>query len=291
MRTKRDSGGADLRAAVAALALLTAGCSSLISSAASGLADNLSTAILNQPDPATVRDGAPSYLLLLDSFVESDPRDADILEAAASLYTAYGAIFAEDEARAKRLTSRALDYGERALCARHAPACDWDALEFDAFTEALDALGADDAGALYTYSLSWLAWIRAHADDWNAFADLPAVEATLKRVQTLDPTLEAVSVNLYLGVLNTLRPPALGGKPEVGREYFERAIELSDGRDLGVKVEFARQYARLLYDRELHDRLLNEVVAADPEARDLTLMNVLAQEQAHELLAAADDYF
>jgi hypothetical protein len=47
----------------------------------------------------------------------------------------------------------------------------------------------------------------------------------------------------------------------------------------------------LLYDRELHDQLLNEVVAADPNEYGLTLSNILAQEDAAKLLEEADDYF
>ena len=78
---------------------------------------------------------------------------------------------------------------------------------------------------------------------------------------------------------------------EKGRAYFERAIELTEGKDLSAKVEFARGYARTIYERELHDRLLNEVMAADPEVPGLTLSNVLAQRDAAELLASADDYF
>ena len=56
-------------------------------------------------------------------------------------------------------------------------------------------------------------------------------------------------------------------------------------------MEFARGYARLLYERELHDELLNEVLAADPNVRGFTLTNVMAQEDAVKLLASADDYF
>ena len=94
-----------------------------------------------------------------------------------------------------------------------------------------------------------------------------------------------------MGILLTLRPPALGGKPDEARDHFERAIELSGGRDLTAKVEYARSYARLLYERKLHDRLLNEVLAADPYADGLTLGNVLAKDDALALLAEADDYF
>ena len=83
----------------------------------------------------------------------------------------------------------------------------------------------------------------------------------------------------------------MGGKPELGREHFEKAILLSDGKNLTVKVLYARQYARLVFKRELFDRLLQEVTSADPVAADLTLMNILAQQQAKQLLAETNDYF
>lgn len=96
---------------------------------------------------------------------------------------------------------------------------------------------------------------------------------------------------MYLGIILTLRPPALGGKPEEARIHFEQAIALSGGRDLSAKIEFAKGYAKLLYERELHDRLVSEVLDASPYAERLTLTNVLAQEEALRLRAAADDYF
>ena len=77
--------------------------------------------------------------------------------------------------------------------------------------------------------------------------------------------------------------PAVGGRPALGRTHFERAIELSGGRHLLAKVLFAEHYARLVFDRELHDQLLTEVLAADIEAEGLTLMNAIAREQAPRL--------
>ena len=94
-----------------------------------------------------------------------------------------------------------------------------------------------------------------------------------------------------MGILHSLRPPALGGRTEKAREYFERAVELSEGRDLTIKVNFARYYARMVYDRDLHDRILGEVLEQDPGVPDLVLMNVLAKEQAEKLLKSAESYF
>ena len=267
------------------------GCATMVASAGSGLAGNLNAAIMNQDDPPLVRDGAPAYLLMLDSFVEGAPENVAVLSAAAELYSAYGVVFVDDPARARKLTTRGRAYGRRALCAAEEAACgSWD-LPFEEFVQTLQQVNAKQTAALYTFGLSWLAWIQAHSDDYSALAKLPQVKAVLQRVQQLDRAYEEANIEHFLGVLNTIRPPALGGDFEAGLAHFGRALEVSGGRDLGIKVDYARYYARTLYDRDLHDRLLDEVLAADPVQPGLTLFNTLAQEEAQELLATADDYY
>jgi len=278
-----------LLAAVVCTAL--AGCASLVSSAASGFADRLSLAILNQDDPETVKAAMPSYMVLLDSLVEGSPNDPDILAAAATLYASYGAVFADEPLRAKRLTRRARDYAQRALCAEYAEACNWRELNYDDFVASVSNVDADEAELLYTYGFATLAYLRAHSDDWNSLAELPQAQALFEHYLEVAGTGVNEATYVYMGILHTLRPPALGGKPELAREHFERAIALSGGRDLSAKVEFAKGYARLLYERELHDELLTSVLAADPYADGLTLSNVLAQQEAAQLMLDADDYF
>lgn len=266
-------------------------CAIVVSNAATGLAENLSTAILNQDDPEIVRAGAPSYLLLLDSFVEGSPEDPDILAAGATLYATYGAVFADDEVRASRLTSRARRYALKALCETHAPACDWPDASYDEFVATLHGIGSKKAEYLYTYGFASLAYLQAHSSDMNSLAELPQIEALFEHYLDISSDEVNSSVFTYMGILLTLRPPALGGEPERAREYFEKAIAATDGKDLSAKVEFARGYAKLLYERELHDRLLKEVIAADPYQDGFTLSNFLAQEDAVLLLAEADEYF
>lgn len=277
--------------ALLSLALSLGGCASLVSSAAGGMADRLGAAILNQDDPETVRDGAPAFLLMLDSFVQGTPDDSAMLRAASELYAAYGTLFVDDVDRAQRLTTRARDYGRRALCADHALACDIWNRPYPEFTLGLQGLEPNDTQSAYVAALSWLAYIRAHRADFSALAELPHVEALLLRIQALDPQFKPASVTHLLGVMNTLRPPALGGRFEEGRAYYERAIAESDGRNLAIKVDFARYYARTLYDRELHDALLSGVLAADPHHEGLTLLNTIAQRDARALLESGDEYF
>ncbi len=270
---------------------LLSGCASLVSNAASGLADSLSSGILNNDDPETVRDGMPSYMIMMDGFVHDNPDNPAMLGAAANLYASFGAVFVDDPARASRITSRGREYALRGICIEYAPACDWRELTYDEFVATLDGLEARHADAAYLYSFATLAYLRAHSSDWNSLAELPQAEALVKRYLELSGDSAKSAAHMYLGVILTLRPPALGGKPEEARVHFEKAIEMSDGRDLSAKVEFARGYAKLLYDRELHDRLVVEVLESDPYADGLTLTNVLAQQEALLLQANANDYF
>lgn len=270
------------------LVLAVAGCAAM---ASHRLAGQLGQAILNQDDPATVRAGAPAYLLLLDGLIEDSPNDPALLTAGARLYGAYASAFVEEPERARRLSARARDYARRALCLGHAELCAKDQGRYDEFAPALVSLTRADVPLVYTYAAAWAGWIEARRGDWTAVADLPKVEALMRRVAALDETFERGRAHLYLGVMRTQLPPALGGRPEDGRVHFERAIALSHDRDLVAKVEFAERYARLMFDRALHDRLLDEVVRADPKEPGLTLSNILAQERARRLLATAAEYF
>jgi len=267
------------------------GCATILTSATEQMARNLTAAVLNQTDPETVRQGAPAYLLLVDSLIEGDPENSAVLQAGARLYVAYAAAFVADPERARLLTARAMDYAERALCRDLAAACTQDARRADAFAAALAHATLAEVPVLYTWGLARAAWIQARGGDWEAIAELPKVEAAMQRVVALDEGYERGAAHSFLGVLATLRPQALGGRPDEGRRHFERAIELSGGADLMARVRYAKHYARLVFDRPLHDRLLKEVLAAETVKPGLTLSNTLAKEQARQLLADADNYF
>ena len=267
------------------------GCQSFANRATARMAENISAAVLDQEDVLIVRDGGPAYLIALDGLIQGDPDNSMLLLAGARLYAAYAAAFVEDPARAVRLTERAMGYGEHALCIERAALCGVRGMSFDEFEAALSTTGTTAIGALYGLGSAWATWVQANSADWNAIADIPKVQALMERVVALDSGYQAGSAHLYLGVLYTLRPESMGGQPDLGRAHFESAIEFSRGRNLTAKMLFARQYARLVFDRPLHDRLLLEVVESDPNAAGFTLGNVLAQDEARALLVEADDYF
>ena len=267
-------------------------CAPIVSNITDNLARNLSDAVLNQEDPKIVRDGAPAYLLLLDSLVAGNPENPVILSSASDLYASYSAIFVNDANRSKILSERALKYSKKALCISYEDSCNWDDYSFDDFNLSLDDFDMKYSDLLLTYSTSYLVYIRSHSNDWNAIARLPYIESALEYYVEKNPETENIdSVYTYLGILSTLLPPALGGDYEKGKRYFENAIEFSGDQNLSAKVEYALSYARPLYDRELHDKLLQEVISSNPVKKNYTLLNVIAKEQASAMLEDADEYF
>ena len=274
---------------IALLALC--GCASMVSSATSKMADNITLAIQNQDDPQTVRDGAPAYLLLIDGLIEGDPESVDLLVAGTRLYGSYTSAFVDDEPRAQRLADKSLGFAKRALCLEVVTVCENTGAKLDQFTQSLESTSGDDLKVLYAYAVAWASWIQVNSADWNAVADLGKVAALFEHILLLDESFDDGGAHLYLGVIKTLLPAALGGKPEVARAHFERAHELSGGNNLMVNVLMARNYARNVYDQELHDQLLNDVLAAETEYPGLTLVNTLAKIEADRLLAESPDFF
>lgn len=271
--------------------LLSSGCATLASNMATSFGNNLTGAILNQDDPELVRAGMPAYILLLDSFLQGNPDSPALLSSAASMYASYGAVFADDELRASRLTTRARNYGLRAMCGIYADACGWRSMRYKEFVVSLQGVTKKHSDVLYVYGFATLAFLRAHSSDLNSLAEVPHAEALFEHYFKIDGESANGAAHTYYASVLTLRPPALGGDFDKAQYHFERAIEISHGRDLGAKVAYARDYARQLYIRDLHDRLLNEVLQADPYADGLTLTNVMAQDEAKTLLDEAEDYF
>lgn len=255
-----------------------------------GYTKNFSETLADSDDPDTVRAALPAYLLMVDALLK-DSDSPGLFWSGAKLSGTYASQFSANDQQKVRLANKAWGYARQAACLEDD---DWCGIA-DKSQQELETLLAntdeDDVAMLYNFGSSWATWLEANSADWNAVAQLGRINLIMHRVVELDEGYEQGSAHLYLGVLATLIPEAIGGKPEEGRKHYERAIELSKGQNLMAKVLFAERYARLVFNRELHDQLLNEVLAANSQVAGLTLANTLAQAKAKTLLASAPDYF
>jgi hypothetical protein len=266
-------------------------CSTITYTVSEDIAHSLSSGIANQSDIELVKTGIPSFVLLLDGMIAENPDSPELYLAGAKLYSTYAGFVYDDPQRAQVLSRTAFNYSKKTLCLANVDWCDADKRPIDKYRTFLTGISVDDLEMTYVFGVTWANYIDSHSSDWNAVADLPKVKATMQRVLEFDETFEKGGAHLYLGVLETVVPPALGGKPGIAKAHFERVLEITKGRNLMAKVLYAERYARPLFDRELHDRLLYEVVEQDPQEPGLTLINIIAQKKAKQLLESADEFF
>ena len=273
------------------------------------LADALSEAggtYASDDDPDLIRDALPFSLKLIEALLEETPRHRGLLEAAASGFTQYAYAFVQQDAdemedrdsarasalraRARRLYLRARGYGLRGLETGH-----------DRFEEALRREPAaavsritdiEDVPLLYwTAAASGLA-IALSKDDPDMIADVPVVEALIRRALALDETYDGGAIHEFLINLEGSKPDAMGGSLERARLHYQRAVELSKGRRAQPFVTFAEVVSVRNQDRagfvSLLERALEIDVNATPEWR---LANLVMQRRARWLLGRADLLF
>ena len=267
-----------------------AACSTLTSSLTGGFSKDLSSAVLDSDDPDTVGQALPSYLLTVDALLK-DSESADLFWTGAKLNSSYASQFVINTQQKQRLTDKAWKYAQQAACYEDERWCSVATMSQTDLETLLKQMEVEQVPAMFNLGSVWAGWLEANSGDWNAVAQLGKIQLLMTRVVELDENYELASAHIYLGVLATLIPAALGGKPEEGKQHFEHAIQLSKGRNLMAGVLYAERYARLMFDRELHDRLLQEVIAAEKTEQGWTLANTMAQQKAQQLLQSADDYF
>lgn len=281
-----------LRLTLAAYFILAlTGCSMLIDKQVTKFSNNLSDAITNFEDPETVANAIPTLLIVLESAARGEDASGQLKLSAAQMYGAYSGAFVSDTNRQQVLSQRGFEHALVGSCKVDKRWCGIVEKNNEEFAQFVKQLTVKDVATTYAFANAWLNYIQAHSDNWNVVAQLSRAQSLLEVVVKYNEAYDNAGAHLYLGAIATALPPAIGGKPEVGQYHFERAIELTEGKNLAVKVEYARRYARTMFDQELHHQLLTEVMAADTQVPGMTLMNAWAKQQAQELLASESDYF
>jgi predicted anti-sigma-YlaC factor YlaD len=265
-------------------------------------------AMAQDDDPELVRDAVPFALKTMEGLLEQKPCHEGLLLSLASGFTQYGFAFVASDAdaadmkgdlaaaragrdRSRRLFLRARDYGLRGLDAR-VEGISKGLRPGPELAKSLQELGKKEVPLLYWTAASWSLAISAGKGDMALVADLPVPIAMMERALALDEGWGEGALHEYFLVLDPGRSASEGGGVEKAKQHYERALALSKNRKLGPHVSYAEGVLVKAQDREAFTKLLEQVLAADPNA-DLPhrLENVLAQRRARLLLDHADDLF
>ena len=256
------------------------------------LLEDVAMASNKQSDLRLIREGMPSYLMLIDGMVEAVPENKKLLITAAQSYASYASAFIQDEDKAYAVTlfAKARSYALRAL--------EQNGFEnpvsrgFDDFESGLQKMDKKDVTYLFWAASCWGSWISVNRGSMAAMAELPRVIALMKRVLALDEAFYYGGAHLFMGILEASKPRIAGGDLNLARDHFLKAIELGEGKFLMAKVYFADYYAKKAFDRELFIATLEDVLRTPANIEvELTLLNSVAQNKARKMIAEADDYF
>ncbi|MFO0653333.1 MAG: TRAP transporter TatT component family protein [Polyangiales bacterium] len=257
-------------------------------------------------------ESAPANLVTMESVWRVSQENEDVLVELVQGYAAYGYAFMEDRMerahaadddiaeqryrqRAQAAYRRAKGFGLRLLAARHAV----DGGPEARLREGLPAWRAylrrfddrEDVPALFWTANAWASLIGLSVDDTEALLDLPFAVALAERARDLDPDYAHGAVHAFFGVYHASTPQAAGGRPDLARAAFERALGLSNRHYLTWQVLEARTYAVMVQDRALYRRLLQEVLDAGDVMPEERLSNLVAKRRAERYLAEIDTVF
>lgn len=261
-------------------------------------------AFARDDDPELVRDAAPFALKAMESLLASAPDHKGLLTALCKGFTQYAVAFVRQDAeeardpaarragmeRTRRLLLRAREYGVRGLSVgREGFAA---ALSVDSAGAAARVV-AEDVPLLYWTGAAWSLAVSTSPDDPSLLADLPRIEALMRRALALDEGYDDGAVHEFFVAFEGGRPEAMGGSVERARHHMERAMALSGGRKVSPLVAFAETVSVRTQDRKEFLDLLDRALAFDARsaAPERRMGNLVSQRRARWMKGRVDELF
>ncbi len=235
--------------------------------------------------------GAPAYLLMIDSMLVSSPQNSGLLMVGTQSYSAYATALEEcddaDDQRIPPIADQAKRYG---LLLLHDYLPSATGQDYQALDHELADLCKSDVPDVFWGTFGWLTWVKNQKGSPEAIADIVVIEKIMTRLLELDESYQGGSIHLFFGAYYAAKPAMLGGRPDLSKMHFERALAISKRRFLLTQITYAETLAKATMDQQLYDELLNEVLAfALDSAPEFGLSNQIAVSKAKRLLN--ENYF
>lgn len=257
-------------------------CSSLINSV---FIEPSVSNLQKQTDIHLVCEGGPSYLLMIDSLIDGDPDNSELLTLGAKAYSGYLTALTEcgrSRARLQAIAAKARLYGVKRL-AKRLPVKPKEPLE--SLDQTLTTLSVSEVEPLFWSTAAWTSWVFQQQGSPASMADLVKIEKIMLRLVELDESFGNGAMHLILGSYYGAKPKMIGGKPQLAADYFERGLVISKRQYLPLHVAYAQTYCRMTLNRNLHDNLLREVIDFKlHKAPEHALANQVAKIKAKKLM-------
>ena len=251
----------------------------------------LSDSLYSQKDIKLVEDGAPSFLLLVESLIYSNPTNKNWLLTGIQLFSAYSNAFVKDKERKTIFQDKTKDWALK-LLRTYPKFKQTENGDFDKYNKWVETINERDVPYVFWAANAWIMWIIAHSDSIEAIMELPKAKAIIDRIYKIKPDYYYGAPHLFYGIYYSALPEIAGGNLVKAKEEFDKALKISGDRFLMTKISYAEFYLKAKYDRKDYIKVLEEVVNADidkyPEVR---LLNAFSKKQAKELLEQTGKFF
>ena len=263
--------------------LLTGGCARMAMPIASSMIPGFTSAFFEECDLKLARESLPAELKLMEGLLKNDPCNQKILTALCMGFTGYAMLFVEDQdtERASNLYLRARAYGLKAM-----------GLESQHVLKRLKEITQEKIEPLFWTTMAWNAWTNLNLDNPTALGETTLAQACLERVLEIEPEFYHGAPYVLMGAILAARPKMLGGNAPEAKTYFEKGINVSDGKFLLAQYYFARYYAVRVQDKKLFLTLVKEVATTHPDdLKGACLINQAVKQKMEALAEMVDELF
>lgn len=264
----------------------TCGCARLAIRAASPIIPGFTDVFFEECDLELAEKAIPSQLKLLEGLLQTDPNNRKLLTALCMGFTGYAMVFVEEEnpERASNLYIRARNYGLKAL--------GLEMTDPKALPQQLKKFGQKDMAPLFWTTLSWNAWIQLNLDKPAALGQSVMAQACLNRLLALQPDYYYGTPYILEGTILAVKPEMLGGDVHKARRCFEKALRANQGKFLLTQYYYARYYAVRVQDRDLFEKLVQEVEKTPTDTlKKACLINQAIKQKMRRLSERTDEFF
>lgn len=291
-------------------AFAVTGCKSFIEQSAMDTTSNVlfraRAATQQESDVQLAAQAIPASLKTVEGFHVANPENEKLIAMLAEGWCQYTTGFVQDEyevaqlegryedadvlkRRATNLFLRCMNYGLKMLPQKWSDGIYGDL----AGVETLVARASkDDVPGMFWAGLGLASAINMNRDDIVMVSHLPKAKLMLERVVELDDDFANGLAHLGLGMMYSAQGAAIGGKPEVAMQHFERINAINGGKFLLAKVMMARTYAVINQKQDVFHDTLVEVLRTSPAIwPEQRLANELAHVKARRYLSQEKDWF
>lgn len=266
-------------------------------------------------DPELVAEALPFAMKMYESLLDSAPDHPQLLLTTGSAFISYANAFLQTPAgmlpddqyerkqqmlqRARNLYLRGRDYVLRAIKIRHKDFEQYLKLDPTRLTGAalvasapLQAMKKEDVPYLWWAGAGWMAAFSTNPFDMRLALSREQAVALLQRALQLDESFMQGALHEFFVSYYGSLPASAGGSEEKARFHFQRALELSGGRNASTYLALATTVVVAKQDQKEFRELLEKALAINPdETPDNRLANVINQRKARWLLEHIGDFF